>query len=954
MRDAANIIPFLVLQGGLFLGTVPGRAKGINDALKQKMIGALPTEGGSIKKPAESPIKQATTPFLYELNKKGVFDQTTLEAMVAKIDNPAGFDKAISLIKPEEIPLLKALSARFSEENVLYALYYNKGNITKAAEHLRANPKVFGDRGEDLEKKVFDYETLRHRSKTTSSKSIDSEVDYWKGEIELSKQKSDNIATNKKKNTEAWAETKRKVEELEIEQSATLEKLTKIKESISEAQGKLVSHQYSAYLIEEFAKLKKLGGFKNYDEWLAAHQKKFAKSSECYGELADKIAKKETDLLKRKESFQQEIGQKVDDFYVKIEDERKHFQEILRSDPQNVAAHNGLQKLEDKIAEFHEAQEKALLEYLKDVQYWEKWIMDAKERLVFRKKVVDNNDELKLAVEANFKQQAALKAKRLALKEELDIMKATRDDLVQEVQTLESKIMKLRVDMAGQWKDSAGVRKEIKELTDKKNEKQEALVSEETKIARAEETLYRFELEENAHNLNIRDKIDPINMTPSNYANLLDQNIASRDVSQMAFLTAAQKRQVESVQKELTTAVRQQKDAFEEVKALNSTKKELFKMQDSVIAALEGKEVIKESGKELSKGELKKILRQIRTDLEELAIEIPAARRTARDLYEHKQQVKRKLAQAESKHELYEQFYTHKANIEAQKEIIGNYQEKHANASKALDVADEKIKAADKKMEELYQKQQDDYDEQIISVQNEIRMFEGKRKDAEKLKIDFDQLKNNAQEAAKLADLHQQQKATKNKWQRCMQLVTYLFHELPVKTIADDKLKQPALKALWKVNKILLKIRRPKHGAKDNISEGAIEDSKALEALLGKYLSDADKNVGTLPDDPEKLWKELFDTLENPQVYGYYPSGTREKLIDTFEEMYTLSQAIATLNGQILIQTKQLSQLPDEQLTDKFKLTEDEQKLLESNGVISERQRKRLLKYLESLEKTED
>jgi hypothetical protein len=233
-------------------------------------------------------------------------------------------------------------------------------------------------------------------------------------------------------------------------------------------------------------------------------------------------------------------------------------------------------------------------------------------------------------------------------------------------------------------------------------------------------------------------------------------------------------------------------------------------------------------------------------------------------------------------------------------------------------------------------------------------MFEGKRKDAEKLKIDFDQLKNNAQEAAKLADLHQQQKATKNKWQRCMQLVTYLFHELPVKTIADDKLKQPALKALWKVNKILLKIRRPKHGAKDNISEGAIEDSKALEALLGKYLSDADKNVGTLPDDPEKLWKELFDTLENPQVYGYYPSGTREKLIDTFEEMYTLSQAIATLNGQILIQTKQLSQLPDEQLTDKFKLTEDEQKLLESNGVISERQRKRLLKYLESLEKTED
>jgi hypothetical protein len=151
-----------------------------------------------------------------------------------------------------------------------------------------------------------------------------------------------------------------------------------------------------------------------------------------------------------------------------------------------------------------------------------------------------------------------------------------------------------------------------------------------------------------------------------------------------------------------------------------------------------------------------------------------------------------------------------------------------------------------------------------------------------------------------------------------------------------------------------LKIRRPKHGAKDNISEGAIEDSKALEALLGKYLSDADKNVGTLPDDPEKLWKELFDTLENPQVYGYYPSGTREKLIDTFEEMYTLSQAIATLNGQILIQTKQLSQLPDEQLTDKFKLTEDEQKLLESNGVISERQRKRLLKYLESLEKTED
>lgn len=943
MADAAKIVPFLIMQGALFFGTVPGRKNDINDALKNKMIGALPKQSKSAIRKGESPITKDATPFLAGLKQRKVFKDGVLEAMAAKLDNLEGLEKALSLIGPNDLPRIKALSARFSDENVLYALYYFRGNLDEVAKHLKAHPKVFGDRGLEIEEAVYAYEMLKNTSKKTTSREMTSEVEFWKAKYEESKLNINTVKERARNNQNAWEKYDEQLTKLKEAQTKTVDNLKLVKEKVSSAQDTLVGYQYEAHLFEEFAQLKKLDNIKNYDEWMQMNSKRFDKNKADYDELFKRIKKKETDLTNYKETFQKNIGAKVEEFYSQIEVKRKHLQEVLRGDPENVVAQNGLKKIEEEISTFHQQQEDLLLDYLKSVEKKEAWIMKRKEQLDFRKRAVDGNEQTKVKIKTHFEKQAALLKKQATLRNDLSNLKTTRDQLVTKVQQLESDIMKLRLEMADHWKSTTLIQEKIKSLSIEKSNAQKDLVAKEDEIANIEQELGKLDAEVISYDLTIKDTIDPKEMTPSNYKVLLEQKTVSRDVNQMGKLTKAQQEQVNSVTNNLTKTTTQHQDALVKLKQLNANKRALFKKQDEITKALNGGEPIVQSGKTLKKSDLKKMLDEVRDEINRMATDVPNARRTARDLYEQKQRLKRQLVEEQSKQALYEEFYALQTKVKQQQDVLEGHKQAYHSTLGDMAIIEKKIKANTDITEQLYIKQQDDYAKLLEQYTLERNGYARKVEEADRLKVDYGILRENASKARQLASLERQKEEIKRGMIAHIKSAYRAMVETHWKFFTDDKtLRGPILKAFWKIHKILLKIIRPKTGAMDNIGAEVTEEGKELEALLENYMSSNDKKIGVLPDGNEELWEELSKTLEDPQLRSYYPAKLRGELMTLFVDMQQQMDKLSWLNTEILQERYELSNLPKTILMEKFKLKE-------SDMFLSKRDVEKIRKYIEKL-----
>ncbi|EAY26524.1 hypothetical protein [Microscilla marina] len=260
MTDVAAILPFIAMQGGIFVGTVRGRLKTIDDVQKGKIIEGLNLK--SAKKTNGSDVKSVQDldpnefPAMTKLKTgESIFSKETIEHVMGLVRRPQDFEPIARAVEKMDQSRLKALCARFSEKNVLYALYYFDGDFYKAHRHLLKNKSLFNDQGYNVYMNMKVYEdlngqmkgaTLRQR-RAMATKTMRAKTKYTR--LKNAHKKAVKDQSNESKH---WTEAQEKLAKLKAAQAETQKKLDGLPEKIKNTEKTLASNEAEA---ESFGKL---------------------------------------------------------------------------------------------------------------------------------------------------------------------------------------------------------------------------------------------------------------------------------------------------------------------------------------------------------------------------------------------------------------------------------------------------------------------------------------------------------------------------------------------------------------------------------------------------------------------------------------------------------------------------------------------------------------------------
>lgn len=953
--DIAAILPFLALQGGIFLGTVRGRIKNIKDAQKNKIIDKLNLK--SAKGTGASDVKSVQDldpnlfPAVNRLKASGdVFSKDGIEQVMGLVRRYEDFEPIARVIHTMDKARLKALCARFSEKNVLYALYTFDGNLYKAHRHLLKNKAIFNDRGHNVYMNMKVYEELRggvegaplRNQHSLATKTMRAKTKH----IRLKNAHKKALETQTSE-TKRWNEAQKKLTQLKKAKAEAEKELAGLPERIKNTEQELVNNEAEAESFSKLTKHKQLLNEKGVDAWKKVQDDHLKRVSKALRGLESKAQRKATEIEQKQLEFEKAQYEEAIRFYKDLNLKRN---EIKQSNDPNAPQKLG--ELDSLEADFIKKQE-AKAETFKLEQQERRKILNNTETQIKKQKAAVATETKK---GAEYAKAATVIKKGMALRKRLNQLHIKRNQLLDEVENLEKKIQKLRLDMLTQkGRNKFSIERQINELTAAKNEQQSLLVQKELDIAHIEKELATFAKEENAYTLNTKKSIDVDALKDeASIVKMLQQNVAPKDLEQLKVFIDVQAKQVQSQKDQGLNAAQLAEKKAQEVLTLEKTQatliaeqKALFNQQaqlmPSRISGSAGRRGAKRKGnkggnkkRESIKARLENImnkLEEIKTQLNNTKQGIEEANNTVKIANAKKIEADAKYAQEKAKLETYQQFYQLQKNIAAGKQNVANTRQEFNRLKGSLNATSRRLKQTDASITHDRALEKQSIDSEVAKLaeltalsKKEYQGYSKSYKRAveayEQAKKHYDLLQRLSQEEYKLAVARE---AKAKKLVNIMSIIIASGRSI-LKNKTTPGTDLGVFKAWWKVNKILKKLLNPNKGkeVKDLIRQEtyAIAEQKKLESFLKKYVSDSE----TLPNDDASLWKLLIQELENTGK-SYYTNNSWNELLSSLVAIQKSNTNIKNIKYKIAELSQKVSAFPIVIINQK--LSPDDEKLLE-------------------------
>ena len=931
-KDILTILPLLVMQGGIFLGTVKGRVKTINDAQKGKILGAVSkkassggggAKGSKGKQTTNSSIKvdAQKTPALAELRAKGPFSKETIDEVLALIRRPEDFEAVAKAIANMNQPQLKGLMARFSEKDVLYTLYYFGGDFYQAHRHLFKHKGMFGDKGIDVYLKVRDYEFLKEKmqdlDRSKFAEKYKQQVKRFEAEIKVAKKKqSAELEARNKKHEE--------LEALRIQQKSDQQKLETTGQQIRVKQKALAKQEVQEEKFSKLTKDQKFIDEKGVESWRQNQQNRLAYQQKEMDRLVKLEEKQAKEVRSLQEQFETQQLTEQAQFFKKMGKVEHEQRQILKQNKNNQAALEKLAKMDEEIEAFVKKQEQA-------TQAFEVKQKARQEKLKATRQDLDRQQaklEQHQRLSKQYNKAAKVIKEGVALRKQINKLQNQRDQLLLKVQATEQQIQQLRLQLNQIGGQNATLARQIRELTATKNEQQAQVVQKEMEIARAEEQLAKIAKEENAHTLEITKAIKTQDLTSEKISAMLDKNVAPKDIAQLELFIGVQQRKVQSfTDRGIQTgkSLKIEKDNLEQLKAeklsLEGQKIALEKRiqelstQSSNLTRTKPK---RGRGKPRRKKGLRMSstnteLQEVKAQLQPLDTNIKNAQTKVEQLEAAQKTYQAKATQERAKLEVYQEFLTlqqrlakTKLNLQKSEQAYTQFQQKLKQNERELRRIDAQIKASESPRQRVL----DDEVERVTLLYNT----------ANKRYQYHDQRQHRYKKQFKTAQQHhniiikQQQKekaaavAAAERAEKMVNIFKVLGQSYQnIRRKSSSTMNPPVFKAWWKVSRILLKIFDPRKKELDVQMKYAIQQGDALGRALANHLTD--KNIGTLPNDEAALWNLLYKLLEESGS-SHYSSGEYARLLKDLKEVQKHNAQLIVIRKEIKVLEQALQQLP--------------------------------------------
>lgn len=929
LSDVAAILPFVAMQGGIFVGTLRGRVKDIEGISKGRILDGLnlksakATNGSDIK--SLENLNPKEFPAINKLKQSGdIFSKEAIEQVMGLVRRPRDLEPiARAIEKMDNKARLKALCARFSDKQVLYALYYFDGDFNKVHRHLVKNKTLFNDQGYNVYMNMKVYEDLKGGMKRADKRQktlLENKVEKAKTTRDDLKTKYDDAVKKQESEQKHWDESQTKLKELQEAQAKTQQQLDDLPDKIRSLEKNLASNEAEAEGFGKLSQDKQLVDEQGISTWQKAQTKRVGKLNSNFTKLERKAESQASEIEQKDLQFANDQYNDSIKFYKKLNLERQNL-----SKSKDPSASQKLAELDKQEAEFIKQQDAKTKAFVL-AQETRQTELDATQKLLAKQKA-------KVALE-NTQHNQYMKAaeamkKAMALRKKIAQLHIERNNLLEAVQKTEKQIEKIRLELITKQGGKPSLERQIAELTASKNKQQALVVQKDMDIALLERQLAALAREENAYSLSITQTIQANNLDEKAVAALLQKNVAPQDLKQLKVFIEVQAKQVTSQKERQITASETFAAKEEEIVTINNTKEALLGEQDLLnkrLAQLQPTEPMpkgkrgqkrKPKGggarKEQSKRDRRKNIEQKLEEIEQKFIKLDSeldAAINARDAAKAQQiEAKAKETQEAAKLEVYQEFYKLQHKISVGKESLETSQQEFMKLKGQLKTTSSELqrtdaaitnyrtpikKAIDKRVDDLFD---------LKELAN--KDYERFNKSHRKLKLAHEQAKKhydmlqrlNKEEYAK--SLEEAKKAKK-----IVNLVYILI------TSGKAMVKQQAInfavfKAWWKINKILKKLLNPdKNKAVKDLTQQeayAIAEREKLERFLKNYVSES----YSLPNDEASLWKLLFEVLEDTGKSNYPDNKWNELLTNLVgikkdnERINGMKEGIATLKQQI-------------------------------------------------------
>lgn len=955
MSDLKFLLPMVAMQYGIFTVSMPNRVLGAIDVHKKKIIDGLPKpKGSNLPNQPKGKTGNTTTnnsqptdqidpkkyPALSELrSSEAIFSKTTIDLVMGLMGDPQLLEPIAKAIRKMDQAHLKALCARFYEKDVLYALYYFNGDFKKAANHLGKHSLTFKDHGAKIYDVVYKYESTKALLKAydnpqllaTKKKDAQSALkmvsDYRK------KYEKAQAAEAKQ-----WDAAQQKLQDLKTQQQTTKAQLDALPKKLKETEQALASNEAQA---ESFGKLTK--DKKNIDELgIEAWQKTQDTKLKQANEALETLRKKQKDLS-------DELTQKQSKF---LAEQRKELSEFLSADSKArmKALKDGTLDQYDKVSlkRYDDLQKRQAQEQEKFYK-----AQDQRREQLRNTREQTNRQEAKVRLEGKQSQlyadAAAVLKKGIALRKQIKQLHDDRRKLFTELHKTQKEIERLQLDLVARRGGRAHLERQIREQNATKNQHEADIVQKDVEIAQLEKQLAELAYQEKRYNLDIRDKLYAHELNEARIKELLQQNVAPKDLDQLKEFVRVQTEQVQTRAKASKEAeqVRDAKQA--EAKGLDKKVKDLLDEQqklEKIRPQLAPHKPLprgkagqkkkrrkgnprKEQSKEARKANVDKRLAAIPAELAQTQDNLRRAN-NARD------SAKAKVSEAESKHrqeqarlEVYEEFQKLQKNIVANKKQLGNERATFDQLRKKLEQTNKDLQDTDTEIKDFRAPLKKNFDIQVTELKNlestaqkRYNKYSQTEKERQALAQEHQQAKvayDQVQSYSKTLEESAVTKAARaNKLAKILGLVKkgvkMVWQSLPnaPKAKAGAKAvttgaKPPVLKAWWKVAKISKKLLNihDKNEALHQAQAYALLECTQLEALLQKCMPNPNDS---LSGDEAQLWRLLISTLENTGGHSYR-SRDWGNLQKALKDIYDANDKLEAMDAEVLKANRYLAAL---------------------------------------------
>lgn len=924
MSDLKFVLPMVAMQYGIFAMSLPNRVLGAMDVYKKKIIDGLPKpKGGDLPSQPKGKGENNTVenakptdeldpkkyPALSELRSNAtIFSKATIDLVAGLMGGHQLLEPLAKAIRKMDQAHLKALCARFNEKDVLYALHYFNGDFNKAANHLGKYHVTFKDHGAKVYDVVYNYENAKTQYESFTLHKQAS------GKLKQVNKKLPNAKKAQKNEAKQWELTQLRLKELEAQQKTTKGKLDALPKKLKETEQALASNEAQAESFGKLTKDRKNLDKQGIDEWQQGQKAKLDQANDALTKLRDKQDELSGDLMKEQSVF--------------LSKQRKEYVEFMSSTSQEKikALKNGT------IDQYEKAWQKRY-DALQKRQDREREVFDQaqdqRREQLRNTREQTNRQEAKVGLEGKQSQRyaeaAAVLKKGIELRRQLKQLRDERQLLLKQLQTTEQQIGQLRNSLITQRGSEARIEDQIREQTAQRNQQEAAIVQKDVEIAKLEKQLAEFALQENRYSLHIRDKVYAHELNEARIKELLEQNVAPKDLDQLTEFVKVQKKQVQmrAIETKEAEQVRDAKKTdvdeltTQELKLTNEQKrlenitKQLESNEISVPKGKGGKKrrnkkksFKKEQSKQARKAHAKQRLAAIPTELAETQDKLRRANNALESAKAKASEAESKHSQEQAKLDVYKEFQGLQKNILDNKEQLRNSRAAFDKLRKELDKT---LKARqDTKTEiDLYRKPiKEKLDEEVkdLTQQQATAIDQQKRAQHHDSKQKYQDVEQKYQEAKQVYDAFVKQQAVidaqvavqvarANKLARALQAV-----KAGVKAITTGA-KPPVVKAWWKVAKISKKLLNihDKNEALHQAQAYALLECVQLETLLTRCMPNPNDS---LPNDEAQLWRLLISTLENTGGHSYR-SHDWKSLQDALKDIYDANKKLKAMDAEV-------------------------------------------------------